>query len=71
MSTIAPRPITAVLVIALVLVAVASFLLITYSYLNTKEIRSLTAQCYEEKGTVLLEIHNDVTSSYSFACQKH
>ena len=47
-----------------------SFLTHTYSYFNTKEIDLLNTGCYENGGEVILEIHNNLTSNYSFECKK-
>ncbi len=47
----------------------ASFLTITTSYFNTKEISTLSSQCYENGGEIILEIHNHLTSKYSFECK--
>ena len=51
------------------LLLVASFLLISTGYFNTKEISLLTSQCYENSGEVIIEIHNNLTSEYSFKCK--
>lgn len=50
------------------LLIVTSFLLIATSYFHTKEIDLLSTQCYENEGIVSLEIHNQLTSAYSFSC---
>lgn len=46
-----------------------SFITHTYSYFNTKEINLLSTRCYEIGGEVKLEIHNNLTSDYSFECK--
>ncbi|WP_419958344.1 hypothetical protein [Psychrobacillus psychrotolerans] len=46
-----------------------SFITHTHSYFNTKEINLLITSCYENDGEVKLEIHNNLTSSYSFECK--
>lgn len=46
-----------------------SFILHTYSYFNAKEINLLITGCYENDGEVILEIHNNLTSNYSFECR--
>jgi len=46
-----------------------SFITHTYSYFNTEEINLLITGCYENGGEVILEIHNNFTSSYSFECR--
>lgn len=46
-----------------------SFITHTYSYFNTKEINLLITGCYENGGEVILEIHNNLTSNYSFECK--
>ncbi|MGG4268232.1 hypothetical protein [Peribacillus simplex] len=56
-----------ILVIALLGVA---FLTIQSSYFNTKQINSASTSCYENGGEVILEIHNNLTSEYSFECKK-
>ncbi|WP_313894452.1 hypothetical protein [Psychrobacillus sp.] len=48
----------------------AAILTIAFSYFNTAEINSLSTGCYEAGGKVILEIHNNITSSYSFECKK-
>ncbi|KAA0965391.1 hypothetical protein FQ087_03530 [Sporosarcina sp. ANT_H38] len=48
---------------------VVSFLVISISYFNTKEIRLLTSGCYENSGEVIIEIHNNLTNEYSFECK--
>ncbi len=53
-----------------IILLVASLLVISVSYFNTKEISSLTSGCYQKSGEVILEIHNDLTNAYSFACEK-
>lgn len=45
-------------------------LLVATSYFNTAEINAASTRCYETGGKVLLEIHNNFTSDYSFACEK-
>ena len=55
--------------ILVILLLVVSFLVISTSYFNTKEIRLLTSGCYENSGEVLIEIHNNLTSKYSFECK--
>ncbi|MGN4127782.1 hypothetical protein ACMGD3_22685 [Lysinibacillus sphaericus] len=56
-----------ILVIALFGVA---FLTISSSYFNTKQINFASTRCYEMGGEVILEIHNNFTSEYSFECKK-
>ena len=51
------------------LLLVMSFLVISTSYSNTKEISVFTSGCYENGGEVTLEIHNNLTSAYSFECK--
>ena len=58
-----------ILSILVTLLLVASFLTISTSYFNTKEINTLSSQCYENGGEVILEIHNNLTSEYSFECK--
>ena len=58
-----------ILSILVPLLLVASFLTIGTSYFNTKEINTLSSQCYENDGEVILEIHNNLTSKYSFECK--
>lgn len=48
---------------------VASFLTISTSYFNTKEINALSSQCYKNGGEVIIDIHNNFTSKYSFECK--
>jgi hypothetical protein len=55
--------------ILVTLLLVASFFTIETSYFNTKEINTLSSQCYENDGEVILEIHNSLTSKYSFECK--
>lgn len=56
-----------VLVIALLGVA---FLMIESSYFHTKEINNASTRCYEVGGKVILEIHNNFTTEYSFECKR-
>lgn len=58
-----------ILSIIVTLLLVVSFLIISTSYFNTSEINLFTSQCYENGGEVILEIHNDFTSEYSFECK--
>lgn len=53
--------------VALLIVA---FMVLTTSYFNTKEIKLASEGCYEVGGSIVLEIHNSMTSSYSFECKK-
>ena len=55
---------------ALGILLVASFLVITSSYFNTKEIDSLSMQCSENGGNTVLEIHSALLTSYSFECKR-
>ncbi|WP_332698198.1 hypothetical protein [Halalkalibacter lacteus] len=55
--------------ILVILLLVASFLIISKGYFNTKEISSLTSQCYENGGEIILEIHDNLTNEYSFECK--
>ena len=55
--------------ILVTLLLVASFFTIATSYFNTKEINTLSSQCYENDGEIILEIHNNLTSKYSFECK--
>ena len=59
-------------IIGLIGVAVVGLLLLTVtsSYFNTKEINLLTSGCTEAEGASTLEIHNNLTSEYSFECKK-
>lgn len=43
---------------------------VTSSYFNTKEINLLTSGCTKAGGASTLEIHNNITSEYSFECKK-
>lgn len=43
---------------------------VTSSYFNTKEINLLTSGCTKAGGASTLEIHNNLTSEYSFECKK-
>ncbi|WP_085507617.1 hypothetical protein [Thalassobacillus devorans] len=58
-----------VTIISVTFLLLFSFFIITSSYFHSKEIGEFTAQCYERGGEVLLEIHNSLTSSYSFECK--
>lgn len=53
-----------------VILLVVAFMVLTTSYFNTKEIKLASEGCYEVGGSVFLEIHNSMTSSYSFECKK-
>lgn len=47
-----------------------TILTIASSYFNTSEINLASTRCYEMGGEVILEIHNNFTSEYSFKCKK-
>lgn len=49
---------------------IASLLVITSSYFNTKQIDSLSMQCSENGGNTALEIHSALFASYSFECKR-
>ena len=55
--------------ILITLLLVTSVLTLASSYFNTKEISSVTSQCYENGGEPIVEIHNNITSNYSFECK--
>ncbi|MFG6146929.1 hypothetical protein [Halobacillus sp. B23F22_1] len=57
-------------IVLVTLLLVVSFLLMTSSYFNTKEINRFTSQCYDHGGEVILEIHNNFTNDYSFECKR-
>jgi hypothetical protein len=57
------------LVLALTFFGIA-FFTIASSYFNTSEINLAITRCYEIGGEVILEIHNNFTSEYSFECKK-
>ncbi|MFG6115852.1 hypothetical protein ACGTN9_11720 [Halobacillus sp. MO56] len=57
-----------VTIISVTFLLAFSFFIIISSYFNSKEIGEFTAQCYDHGGEVILEIHNNLTSSYSFEC---
>jgi hypothetical protein len=61
---------TGVLWILVSALFVVAFLTIESSYFNTKEINLASTRCYEIGGEVILEIHNNLTSEYSFECKK-
>ena len=61
---------TGILMIIMTLLLVVSFLIISISYFNTKEIGSLISQCQENGGEETLEIHSNLTSKYSFECRE-
>ncbi|WKA52678.1 hypothetical protein QWY22_09020 [Planococcus liqunii] len=52
------------------IILVTSFLVITSSYFNTREINSLSLQCAENGGNTSLEIHSALLASYSFECKR-
>ncbi len=70
MSILHSRHIIGLLIILVILILVVSFLIISFGYFNNKEISLLTSKCYESGGEVVLEIHEYITSSYSFECKK-
>jgi hypothetical protein len=51
------------------LLLVVCVLTIASSYFNTKVISSVTSKCYENGGVAILEIHNNITSEFSFECK--
>jgi len=69
MSLSKNKYVTGVLLIALTLLLVVSLLIASASYFNTKEIGALSSQCHENRGEETLEIHNNLTSKYSFECR--
>lgn len=69
MSVFENKYFTGVLLIGITLLLVASLLIASASYFNTKEIGALRSQCHENGGEEIVEIHNDLTSNYSFECR--
>ena len=61
---------TGVLLILVMVLFGVAFLTISSSYFNTSEINLLITGCYEIGGEVILEIHNNLTSEYSFECKR-
>ena len=61
---------TGVLWILVIVLFGVSFLTHAYSYFNTKELNIFSTLCYENRGEVILEIHNNLTGDYSFVCEK-
>lgn len=59
----------AVSLILAIFLLVVSFLVISASYFNTKEISLFTSECYANSGEVIIEIHNNLTNEYSFECK--
>lgn len=59
----------AVLWLFVIALFIVSFLTHSSSYFNTKEINLLSTGCYEIGGEAILEIHNNLTSIYSFECK--
>ena len=55
--------------ILVTLLLVSSNLTVATSYFNSKEISTLSSQCYENGGEVILEIHSHLSNEYSFECQ--
>ncbi|RWZ58570.1 hypothetical protein EQV77_06280 [Halobacillus fulvus] len=64
------RNLLVLLFVVLFAVIAGLFIMMTSSYFNTKEIDLLVSGCYENGGKVMLEIHNTLTSSYSFECER-
>ena len=69
MTVLKNKHFTGVLLILVMALLGVAFLMITYSYFNTKEINLLITGCYENGGEAILEIHNNLTSNYSFECK--
>lgn len=69
MSLSKNKNVTGVLLIGIILLLVFSLLIASTSYFNTKEIRALSSQCHENGGEETVEIHNNLTSKYSFECR--
>lgn len=46
-----------------------AILMITTSYYHNSEINLLLTGCYKNGGEAILEIHNNLTGSYSFECK--
>lgn len=63
------RRFVGVLWIIIITILTVAFLTIASSYFNTKEINLASTLCYEVGGEVILEIHNNFTSAYSFECK--
>ena len=64
------RLFTAFFWILVITLFVVTSLIIAFSYLNTSEINIASTRCYEVDGEVILKIHNNITSAYSFECKK-
>lgn len=58
-----------IIIIAVTFLLLVSLLLNASFYFYTDEIRSLTSQCNDRDGEVKLEIHNNLSGSYSFECK--
>lgn len=69
MRVIRNKYLIGILSIGILLLLVLSLLTVSASYFNTKELSTLSSQCYENGGEVTLEIYNDFTSDYSFECE--
>ncbi len=69
MSLSENKYVTGVILIAITLLLVVSLLIASNSYFNTKEIGALSSQCHENGGEEIVEIHNNLTSKYSFECR--
>ena len=70
MNTLRNKKSIVIFSMIMLLVVVALVLIIATSYMNTKEIRTITSKCNENNGVATLEIHNNLTNRYSFECGK-
>jgi len=64
------KHVNGILWISVVILLCVSLFTMVSSYFNTKEINFASSQCYKYGGEVQLEIHNNLTSEYSFECKQ-
>ena len=70
MTVFKNKHLTGVILILVMALFGVAFLTIASSYFNTSEINLASTRCYEIGGEVILEIHNNFTSEYSFKCKR-
>ncbi|QTD42771.1 hypothetical protein [Sporosarcina sp. Te-1] len=67
--SILKRHLEGVLWLVVIALFAVSLMTLANSYFNNKAINLLLTGCYDNGGEAILEIHNNVTSSYSFECK--
>ncbi|ALC82742.1 MULTISPECIES: hypothetical protein [Bacillus] len=71
MTLMKNKHVAGISIIFATILLVSSLLTFSASAFNNKEIELLTTKCYETNGEVELILHNPLTHSYSFSCNKN